>query len=107
MLLIIALVFPLSARAEDTFPGKKNLGKLAMIVILSATAFVVKMLVDRDRQDADRLHEELGTPDRSIEFQEGLDRWRVEWYGKNVYVFRNGVLYRQEPARDRRIRGGR
>ena len=107
MLLIIAFVFPLSARAEDTFPGKKNLGKLAMIVILSATAFFVKMLIDRERRDAARLREELGTPDRSIEFQEGFDCWIVEWYGENVYVFRNGVLYKHEPARDKKIRGGR
>ena len=92
--MIIVLVFPLSARAEDRFLRTKTLGKLTMIAILSAVAFVVKMLVDRDRKEVASLHERLGSPDKSIEFQEGFDRWRVEWYGNSVYIFRNGVLHR-------------
>jgi len=92
--MIIVLVFPLSARAEDRFLRTKTLGKLTMIAILSAVAFVVKMLIDRDRKEVVRLHERLGLPDKIIEFQEGFDCWRVECYGNHVYIFRNGVLYR-------------
>ena len=102
VLMIITLVFPLSARAEDRFWGTKMVGKLTMIAILSATAFIVRMLVDRDRKEAVRLHERLGSPDSSIEFQEGFDHWRVEWYGNHVYIFRNGVLYRQHLDRSNR-----
>jgi len=91
--IIVALVFPMSAGAEGQFLRTKTVGKLTMIATLSAVAFVVKMLVDRDRKEVARLHERLGLPDRSVEFQEGFDRWRVEWYENRVYIFRNGVLY--------------
>lgn len=89
--LITILVFSLSAEAGvlDT----KTLGKLAMITILSAAAFVVKMLVNRDKNETIRLHKQLGAPDKSMEFREGFDRWRVEWYGDHAYIFRNGMLY--------------
>jgi hypothetical protein len=89
---IIAMLFPLSAGAGlDT----KTVGKLTMIAILSVTAFVVKMLVRRDMKAAAELHERPGAPDRSMEFREGFDQWRVEWYEDRIYVFRNGVLQRQ------------
>jgi hypothetical protein len=95
ILMIIVLVFPMSAEARvlDT----KTVGKLTMTAILLATAFVVKILVGRDKEEAVRLHEWLGPPDRSMEFQEGFDHWRVEWYGDRVYTFRNGVLQKQHP----------
>lgn len=92
--IILAMVFPLSAGAETPFLDTKMMGKLAMIAVLSVTAIVVKMLVDKDQEEAVRLHKRLGPPDRSIEFQEGFDHWRIEWYGSRVYTFRNGVLYR-------------
>jgi hypothetical protein len=88
--MIAVVAFPLSA--GDHLLGTKTTGKLAMIAILSVTAFVIKMLIDRDRKELAGLREKLGPPDRAIEFQEGFDHWRVEWYGGNVYVFRNGVL---------------
>lgn len=90
--LITILVFSLSAQAGvlDT----KTLGKLTMITILSAAAFVVKMLINRDRNETARLREQLGAPDKSMEFREGFDRWRVEWHGDHAYIFRNGMLYR-------------
>ena len=92
--LVIILIFSLSAEAR--LLSTKTIGKLSMIAILSVTAFVVKALVNRDQKEATRLHERLGAPDRSIEFQEGFDHWRMEWYGDRAYIFRNGVLYRQE-----------
>ncbi len=102
VLVIVAFVFPLSAGAGDRFLGTKTVGKLTMIAILLAAAFVVKILVDNDREEAVRLHEHLGPPDRSMEFQEGFDHWRMEWYGNRVYVFRNGVLYSRVGSRMRR-----
>ncbi len=96
VLIIIAIAFPLSAGAGDRLLGTKTTGKLAMIAILSVTAFVVKMLVDRDRREVAGLREKLGPPDRAVEFQEGFDHWRVEWYGDRVCVLRNGVLYKQK-----------
>jgi hypothetical protein len=96
VLMIIAIAFPLSAGARDRLLGTKTTGKLAMIAILSVTAFVIKMLIDRDRKELAGLREKLGPPDRAIEFQEGFDHWRVEWYGDRVCVFRNGVLYKQK-----------
>lgn len=95
--LIIVLVFSLSAegRVLDT----KTVGKLTMVAILSATAFVVKMLVNRDQKRTARLRERLGTPDRSMEFRGGFDHWRVEWHGDYTYIFRNGILYKQQPKR--------
>ncbi len=109
--IIIAMLFPLSAGAKSPLLDTKILGKLTMIVVLSATAFVVKMLVQRDKKEAVELHEKLGMPDKSMEFREGFDHWRVEWYGDRVYVFRNGVLHKQyqqhreqhtEPVREER-----
>lgn len=86
--IIIFMLFALPTKALDT----KTLGKLTMVGILSATAFVVKMLVNRDQGAIDKLRESLGTPDRIIEFQKGFDHWRLEWYGENVYYFRNGFV---------------
>lgn len=94
----IALVFSLSAAAEDVFLNTKMAGKLTMIALLSAAAFVVRMLVNQDRNRVAKLHERLGVPDRNIEFREGFDNWRLEWYENRVYVLRNGVIYRQEAS---------
>ena len=95
ILVIIALALPFSAGAEDRLLGTKTLGKLTMIAILSVTAFAIKVLIDRDQREVDRLHEDLGSPDRIIEFQEGFDHWRVEWYENGIYIFRNGILYKK------------
>ena len=94
--LVIILIFSLSVEALST----KTLGKLTMIAILSATAFVVKILVNRDQNEVAELHKRLGRPDRSIEFQEGFDHWRMEWYGNCAYIFRNGVLYKNTNISD-------
>ncbi len=93
--MIIVLSFPSSVRAESPLLGTKFLGKLAMVTILSTTALIVKMLVDRDRNEVDRLHEELGPPDSLVEYCRGFDRWRIERYGSRFYIFRNGILYSQ------------
>lgn len=91
--LAIIFVFSLSAGAANGFFSAKTIGKLSMAAILSVTAFVIKILVNKDRNEANKLHQRLGEPDRSAEFQEGFHRWRMEWYGDSVYVFRDGVLH--------------
>ena len=96
LLIVIALFFSLSVSAEGSFLDTKTAGKLTMIAILSAAAFVVKMLINRDRGEVAKLREQLGAPDRIMEYQEGFDHWRVEWYGNRSYIFRNGLLYRQQ-----------
>lgn len=65
-----------------------------MIAILSVTAFVVKILCNRDRNEAAELRQRFGEPEKHIEFQDGLDHWRVEWYEGRAYTFRNDVLYK-------------
>ncbi len=90
MIIIIALSFPIHVRADVL--NTKNVGKLTMVVILSVTAFLVKKLVNRDIDKTIKVREELGKPDRHIEFHEGFDYWRVEWYGDDVYVFRNDIF---------------
>lgn len=104
--IIIAMLFPLSIEAS-TLLDTKTVGKLTMITILAITAFVTKILVQRDKETAAEIHEKLGDPDRSMEFREGFDHWRVEWYGDRVYIIRNGILHKQyqqhtEPVREER-----
>ena len=97
--IIIAMLFPLSVGASSPFLDTKMVGKLTMIAVLSVTAFLVKALVQRDKKEAVELHEKLGMPDRSMEFREGFDHWRMEWYGDRVYIFRNGVLHKRRQQR--------
>jgi len=88
---IIAFLCPPSTYAD--FQNKKTLGKLAMVVILSATAFVNKKLVDRDANKTAKIRQNLSKPDKVIEFQDGFDKWRIEWHGEVIYVFKNGVFH--------------
>ena len=90
IIVIITLIFPIHVRADVL--NTKNVGKLTMVVIISVTAFLVKKLVNRDVNKTIKIREELGKPDRYIEFQEGFDSWRTEWYGDDVYVFRDGIF---------------
>lgn len=90
ILVIIVMIFPLSARADVA--NTKNIGKLAMVAILSATAFLVKKLVKQDADKTAKIREKLGKPDSHIEYQEGFDNWQIEFYGDDVYIFRNGVF---------------
>jgi len=83
------MLLPLPARALDT----KTCGKLGMVAILGTAAIIVKVLINREHKAVINLHESLGPPDRFLEFQQGFDHWRIEWYGDSFYVFRNGFIY--------------
>jgi hypothetical protein len=89
---IFALMCPLPAKPDTPFVNTKLLGKLTMVAILSVNAFIVKKLVDRDINKTISIHKNLGLPDRVVEYQEGFDHWRIEWYGDYIYTFRNGVF---------------
>ena len=107
VLVILSLVFPMSALAEGSILDTKMIGKLTMMAILLATALVVKMLVDRDQKEVAEIRARLGQPDRSIEFREGFDHWRMEWYEEHVYIFRNGILHKEYPLGTEEVQGGR
>ena len=106
-IIIIAFIFPLSAGAGDKLLTTKTAGKLTMVAILLAAALVVRILVNKDKKEVAHLHERLGAPDRSMEFQEGFDQWRLEWYGDQVYTLRNGVLYKHRLKQKGETRGKR
>lgn len=88
-IILIAFLLPILPARSDS---SKNIGKLAMITILSATAIVVKMMVNGDRKAMDNLHEKYGKPDKVIRFKSGFDTWQIEIYGDKTFVFRNGIM---------------
>ena len=65
-----------------------------MVAILSGFAILTRYLINRDIRASEKLRAKLGTPDRTIEFERGFDRWRVEWHGDRHYLFRNNILYK-------------
>lgn len=89
ILLVFFLLIPVSsARGLST----KTQGKLSLVFILLGIGVLTKYLIHSDQKRIEDLHSKLGQPDRVIEYQKGFDRWRIEWYGKKQYKFRNGVL---------------
>ncbi|MGB9598161.1 MAG: hypothetical protein ACPL7B_17875 [Candidatus Poribacteria bacterium] len=96
--IVIAFLYPSSIYAD--FQHKKTLGKFAMVVILSLSAFINKKLVDKDVRKTARIRQELATPDKAMEFQDGFDKWRIEWYGNTIYVFKNGIFYYKRNLED-------
>ena len=67
-------------------------GKIALGVILSGIAYTTHTFIKRDRQAAEKLRHQLGTPERVIEFERGFDFWRIEYYEERDYIFRNNRL---------------
>lgn len=98
--IFITIAFLCPSYIYADFQHKKTLGKLAMIAVLSATAYINKKLIDRDIHKTDMIRQSLSKPDKIIEFQEGFDKWRVEWYGDSVYVFKNGIFYYKRDLED-------
>jgi len=88
-IILIAFLLPILPARSDS---SKNIGKLAMITILSATAVVVKMMVSKDQKATDNLHRRYGKPDKVIQFESGFDVWQIEIYGDKTFVFRNGIM---------------
>lgn len=100
LVVFIIIAFLCSPSIYANYQYKKTLGKLMMIAILSATAFATKKLVDRDIRKTSAIRKNLSKPDRVIEFQDGFDKWRIEWYGNSVYVFKNGIFHYKRDCGD-------
>ena len=92
-LVVIALFLSPISTAHGV--SVKTQGKLALVAILGGVAILTKYLVGRDHQAAKALHAKLGPPERVIEFERGFDRWRIEWYGNQRYIFQNNVLQKE------------
>ena len=89
---LVVVVLSLSPISTAHSISVKTQGKLALAAILGGVAILTKYLVKRDKQTVEALHTKLGTPERVIEFERGFDRWRIEWYGNQRYLFRNNIL---------------
>jgi len=96
ILLAVSLLLAPLARAQCKFLDTKTRGKLSLVVLLTGIAIVTDLLVNFDRKNVDKLHAKLGQPDKTLEFQKGFDRFRIEWYGEKKYLFRNGVFWNEE-----------
>lgn len=94
--LIVCLISGLTPTAESV--SVKLRGKLALGGILSGLAYVTYTLVKRDKRAVEKLQLHLGPPDRVIQFERGFDRWRVNYYGKQCYLFRNNLFIETVPC---------
>jgi len=94
--LIVCLISGLTPTAESI--SVKLRGKIALGGILSGLACVTYALVTRDKRAAEKLQLHLGPPDRVIQFERGFNRWRVNYYGKQCYLFRNNLFIETVPC---------
>ncbi len=88
--LIVCLIPGLAPTAEGV--SVKLRGKIVLGGILSGVAYATYALVKRDKRAAEKLQLHLGPPDRVIQFERGFDRWRINAYGEQCYLFRNNRL---------------
>ena len=94
--LIVCLISGLTPTAESV--SVKLRGKIVLGGILSGLACVTYALVTRDKRAAEKLQLHLGPPDRVIQFERGFDRWRVNYYGEQCYLFRNNLFIETVPC---------
>ena len=94
--LIVCLICGLTPTAESV--SFKLRGKIALGGILSGLAYATYALVTRDKRAAEKLQLHLGPPDRVIQFERGFDRWRINAYGGQCYLFRNNLFIKTVPC---------
>ncbi len=94
--LIVCLILGLTPTAESI--SVKLRGKIVLGGILSGFACVTYALVTRDKRAAEKLQLQLGPPDRAIQFERGFDRWHVNYYGEQCYLFRNNLFIETVPC---------
>ena len=94
--LIVCLMCGLVPTAESV--SVKLRGKIALGGILSGIAYVTYRLVKNDKRASEKVWLHLGPPDRVIQFERGFDRWRIAYYGKQCYLFRNNLLIKTGPC---------
>ena len=85
--LILCLICGWTPTAESI--SVKLRGKIALVGMLSGLAYVTHVLVKRDRRAMEKLEFRLGPPDRVVQSERGFDLWRIHYYGKQCYLFRN------------------
>ena len=93
--LILCLIAGLTPTAEGI--SVKLRGKIALAGILSGLAYTTYALVTRDKRAMEKLKLHLGPPDRVVQFERGFDRWRIDYYGEECYLFRNNRLIGAKP----------
>ena len=94
--LIVCLICGLTPTVESV--SVKLRGKIVLGGILSGLAYVTYTLVTRDKRAAEKLRLHLGPPDRVIEFERGFDRWRIDYYREQCYLFHNGLFIKSVPC---------
>ena len=94
--LILCLICGLTPSAESV--SVKLRGKIALGGILSGLAYVTYALVKRDKRAAEKFQLHLGPPDRVIRFERGFDRWRIDAYKEQCYLFRNNLFVKTAPC---------
>lgn len=88
--LVLCLMWGLTPAAESI--SVKLRGKIALAGILSGLAYATHTLIKHDRRAVEKLRLHLGPPERVVEFERGFDLWRIDYYGKQCYIFRNNRL---------------
>lgn len=94
--LIVCLISGVTPTAESV--SVKLRGKIVLGGILSGLACVTYALVTRDKRAVEQLQLHLGPPDHVIQFERGFDRWRVNYYGEQCYLFRNNLFIETVPC---------
>ena len=94
--LIFCLICGWTPTAESI--SVKLRGKIALAGILSGLAYATHVLVKRDRRATEKLESRLGPPDRVVQFERGFDAWRINYYRRQCYLFRNNRLVKIVPC---------
>ena len=94
--LIVCLISGVTPTAESV--SVKLRGKIVLGGILSGLAYATYTLVKRNKQAVEQLQFHLGPPDRVILFERGFDRWQVNYYGEQCYLFRNNLFIETVPC---------
>ena len=94
--LIVCLMCGLTPTAESI--SVKLRGKIVLGGILSGLAYATYTLVTRDKRATEKLQLHLGPPDRVIQFERGFDRWRIDYYTEQCYLFHNGLFIKAVPC---------
>ena len=94
--LIVCLISGLTPTAESV--SVKLKGKIVLGGILSGLACATYALITRDKRATEKLQLHLGPPDRVIQFERGFDRWRINYYGEQCYLFRNNLFIETVPC---------
>lgn len=97
IIVIVCLVWNMSLTAEGI--SVKLRGKIGLFGILSGIAYLTHTLVKRDTQAAMTLQSKLGTPERTLQIEDGFNRWTVNYYHGEPYFFLNNRFIRKKTTK--------